>query len=486
MLRWLARSESITTSHIGAFCPYWILVDSSVVVGDNAAEIINSIPEPERTVDPTAILELLCCNYVLGNRTLVQKLQRMPWRARLSGDGTITRLKAIPHGETHVEPGELAKKLRELLEEELWNAVKDTRRVWLLLSGGLDSRVVAGVLKRLEPSLHCSIGCVSWGKPNSRDVEYAKRIAFRYDWSFVHVQYDSELLWRNIQRAATWGGAEVAGIHLHGMEWFEQASSDDLVIAASFGDGIGRAEYNSQHLLDITPRVPTNVYDLVHPNLVPEAVREAEHDLRSAWAGEEESPQWVKAELDMQENYMRRMISHAMDYIRQFCKLHQAFTSEKVVSYVWSVAPNCRGDETYDFILRDIDPWLRSLPWARTGVAFDGSTETNARLTKFYHRAGDWLRGDLREKLESLVFSDGLFELGVFYKPAVSRFWKRWLQEPDPENKRGEIVAKIAGIELARRAFNLQPCRQPTSWKDSLTWVPRLGQKAIRRLITGG
>ncbi len=483
MLRRLGKDESVATSYLGCFCPYWTFADDGVVISDIASEIITSIPEQHRLIDPTAVLELLYYNYVLGNRSMVQNVQRMPWRAKLTGDGSIIRLKQIPHGERRVEPEEFAKKLRELLEEELWDVSRNAKRLWLLLSGGLDSRVVAGILKQLESSIGCSIACVTWGQDSSRDVEYARRIALRYGWQFVHVPYDADLLWRNIERAAVWGGAEIAGIHLHGMDWFRNASPEDLVIAASFGDGIGRAEYNSQHLLRIRPSTPVNVYDLIHPSLVSESIEKARQDLKSAWEGEEASPQWVKAELDMQENYMRRMICHAMDYIRQFCRLHQAFTSEKVVSYVWSISPDCRGDKTYDFLLKDIDPWLHSLPWARTGVAFDGSTESNSSLTKGYHRAGDWLRGELRDKLEPLVFSDELFRLGVFYAPAVHRFWKRWLSEPDPENRRGEIIVKIAGIELARRAFHLQPCRQPTPWQDCLSYFPRLGGKGIRRLL---
>lgn len=486
MLKRLLGEESVTTSHIGCFCPYWTVLDDEVVVSDNAPEIINCIPTPMRIIDPTAVLELLYGNYILGNRTIVRGLQRMPWRARLMSDGRIMRFMPIAHGEARVEPDSLAKKLRALLEEELWSVCRFVSRVWLLLSGGLDSRVVAGIIKRLEPSLKCSVACVTWGKSGSRDVDYARRIASRYGWDFIHVPYDAELLWLNILRASSWGGAEVAGIHLHGLDWFRSTSPNDLVIAASFGDGIGRAEYSSRHLLNIIPTVPRNIYDLVHPSLVPACVEDAKVDLESAWYGEEESPVWVKAELDMQENYMRRMICHAMDYVRQFCRLHQAFTSDKVVSYIWSISPDCRNDRTYDFLLKDLDPWLYSLPWARTGVALDGSRESDVSLTKAYHEVGQWLRGELREKIEELVFSPGLSELGVFNVPAVQRFWKRWLKEPDPENKRGEIIVKIASIELARRTFDLQPCRQPTPLRDALGHIPRLGLKGLRRIAALG
>jgi len=268
------------------------------------------------------------------------------------------------------------------------------------------------------------------------------------------------------------------------MDWLRNAGPADVAIAASFGDSIGRAEYNSRHLSTISPTVPTNVHGLVHPSLTRECLRQAQSDVATAWLGEENSPLWVRAELDMQENYMRRMICHAMDYVRQFCNLHQAFTSEKLVSYVWSLSPQCRTDQTYDHLLKDLDPRLHSLPWARTGVALDGTVEPDSTLMKMYHRAGDWLRQELRPRLESLVFSKDLYELGVLNAPAVGRLWKRWLREPDPGNRRGEIMAKIAGLELARRRFSLQPCRHATPLRDALAHVPRLVLKGAKMAVS--
>ncbi|MGQ9782930.1 MAG: asparagine synthase-related protein [Armatimonadota bacterium] len=483
MLRELGKGEAIKTASIGGFCPYWTVVDGGVLVADTAEEIIKAVSEDARVIDATAVLELLYSNYILGDRTLIRGIQRMPWHAELRGDGCLVRLPRIPHSENYAEPGEIASNLCALLEEELWDVCRSVKHIWVLLSGGLDSRIVAGVLKRIEPSLKSSISCVTWGLPKSRDVVYATRIASWYDWDLVHINYDAELLWSNILRAAVWGGAEVAGIHLHGSDWFRNASPDDLVIAASFGDGIGRGEYNSQHLLTIRPRYPENVYELVHSSLVKHCVLEARQDLQSAWVGEEHSPGWVRAELDMHENYIRRMICHAMDYIRQFCRLHQAFTSDKVVSYVWSLSPVCRNDDIYCCLLKDLDSRLYSLPWARTGVAFDGTIEYDSSLSKHYHCAGQWLRNELKERLEELVFSRDLFELGVLNAPAVWRLWKRWITEPDPENRRGELIVKIAGLELLRRAFNVRPCRKATPLMDRFVYIPKLGVKRITRMI---
>ena len=462
MLRSLSASESIQTSRFGGHCPYWTVIDQQVLVGDTAEEIFSAIPEEQRVVDPAAALELLHFNYMLGNRTLIQGVQRMPWRATLKGDGTLERDRPFRHGNRALELRAAASILRERLAEELYEVARQHQRVFLLLTGGLDSRVVAGVLKRIEPQLKVQITCVTWGQPNARDVAYARQIADWYDWEFLQVPYDSELTWNNIQRGAVWGGSEVAGIHLHGMDWFKNAKPQDLVIASSFGDSVGRGEFNSRHLSMIQPHLVQNKEGLVHPSLEADCLAVANRDRTTAWEGASDAPDWAYCELDMQENYMRRMIVHAMDYVRQFCALHQAFTSDEVVSHMWSLPLDCRTDEIYRLLLKDLDPRLHSLPWARTGVAPDGTVERESRLQRKYHQCSRWLHRELRPRLEPLVLCDGLEALGVFYAPAVRRLWEKWSRLPESDPRLCETIVHLASLELSNRRFSLRPCRSVT------------------------
>lgn len=482
MLRKLSASESIQTAQFGGFCPYWTAVDGQVLVADTAEEIILALPEDKRIIDPVAVLELLQFNYMLGNRTLVQGVQRMPWHATLRGDGVIERRLPLPHANRYVSPQDVAQTLRELLEEELYNVTRNHQRVFLLLSGGLDSRVVAGVLKEIEPQLQAQIACVTWGHPESRDVVYARRIASWYGWEFFHVPYDHELGWSNIQRGAIWGGAEVTGIHLHGEDWFRGVQPENLVVAASFGDSVGRAEFSSVHVKNLSLAPLRNTGRLLHPSLINDLLTLAEKDRETAWEGEQTAPDWMRQELDMQENYMRRMLCHAMDYIRQFCSLHQAFTSDEVVSYMWSLSPDCRTDEIYYQLLKDLDFRLYSLPWTRTGVAPDGTTEPDPKLRKEFHEWGKWLRHDLRPRLESLIFSPGLRELGLFYSPAIRRMWDGFLTEPDDRLGTGENVVKLCSIELSRRHFKIRPCRKPTYWQDVISGIVWRGLRQTRSI----
>lgn len=477
MLRKLDATGAIQTSPFGGFCPYWTELDGEVLLADTAEEIIQALPPSRRVLDPIAVFELLQFNYILGDRTLVQGVQRLPWRATLNGRGEVARDAPIPHGEERLPPEQVARRLRKLLEEELLAAVEGRRQVYLMLTGGLDSRIVAGVLKGIEPDVRAGISCVTWGAPDSRDVHYARQIAGWFGWEFIHVPYPKEAMWENIRRGAIWGGSEVTGLHLHRMDWFERASGEDLAIAASFGDSVGRAEYSSVHLQELSLPLFQNPWNLFPPSRVRAWLPQAEGDRARAWDGQPANPPWARIELDKQENYMRRMICHAMDYVRQYCNLHQAFTSPEVVSFMWSLAPACRTDQVYVQLLKDLDPRLAALPWARTGVAPDGSRETDPSLTKHYHAWGRWLREDYREQLEALVFSPGMLELGLFHLPALYRMWKAYLREPADVLWTAEDIVKIASLELTRRHFNLVYEGQPWSFTDR-AWGAAQGLRA--------
>lgn len=483
MLRMLQNTEEIHTEQFGGFCPYWTIIDGQVLVSDTFENIIQNLPLDRRIVDPVGFLELLQFNYMLGNRTLIRGVHRMPWRSTLRGDGSIERQIPLPHDMCYVPPQKAAKKLRELLVDELYNAAKYRNNIYILLTGGFDSRVVAGILKSIESQIRARIACVSWGLPESRDVTYARRIAEWYDWEFINIPYNHSLVWANIERGAIWGGSEVAGIHLHGTEWFNNADKDDLVVAASFGDMIGRAEFSSVHLKDLSITSICNRYKLIHPSLEHYSINTAILDRKIAWELIEKSPRLVRAEFDMAENYMRRMICHAMDYIRQYCNLHQAFTSDAVVSYMWSLSPESRTNEIYYQLLMQLDNRLSSLPWARTGVAPDGTSESDKTLLKEYHELPKWLYVELEDQLESLFFSTELQKLGLLYMPSLKRLWKNWRQASMNSLSLGQDVVKICSLEITRRHFNIQPCRNNTVIKDRIRDIIIQGVTGFKKRI---
>jgi hypothetical protein len=373
--------------------------------------------------------------------------------------------------------------------EEMLRVVSGHERVFLLLSGGYDSRVVAGILKKLEPQLHTQIECVTWGIQDSRDVVYASRIADWFDWKFHHIPYTAELTWENIERGAIWGGAQVAGFHLHGLSWFQNANPQDLVIAATYGSNIGQGYFSRKHLSQIKLLPVRNHADLLKHSLSQHYLPHVDRDRASAWNFRQDLADVVKHEVNQEENYNRRMLDHCMEYICQYCDYFQAFTSQEVLSYIWSIAPECRVQEVIFHVIRRLDARLSSLPWSHDGVAPDGTYEKDPALRKNHHQLTTWLQKDLRSRLEELYFSQDIRKLGLFSQSSMARFWKTWLKAPDstPVSGSGETVVQIAALELARRNFHLRAEEWPFHISDLLydgvrevrsslrSWLPRRG-----------
>jgi asparagine synthase (glutamine-hydrolysing) len=486
MIRVLKKGDTISTGNFGVFCPYyyWDEEAHQLVIGDTAEEMIVLIPKKKRILDPVACLSLLRFNYILGDRTLIQGLKRMPWHASLDANGNMERRRPIPHGHRLAEPDQIAAALLDCLQIELSNYVDGQRRVWILLSGGLDSRITGGVLHKIQNDFSAEIHALTWGIENSRDVFYARQIAKHFGWAWHHLHYDEGILWDNVKIAAEWGGAEVAGAHLHSISQLSKlVNSEDVVIASSWGDSIGRAEFNGQHLLNLAMAPLANKHWLIHRSISDECLQLAEGDRKLAWCTEPDCSRHIVVELDSQENYMRRMISHAMNYVLNFCRLQQSFTSDETVSTMWSYSPICRQAEVYHRLFEKLDHFLFNLPWARTGIAPSGSMEKDLSLKTAYHEWGRWLRQRWQRELKELICDGGLSELGVFNMSQVHQIYSLWRKEQIDSIALNETMLKLASIELLRRRFDLVCPGDRTDILDSfLARTMTVGKKYFRRI----
>ena len=471
MITQLQSTETYKTPVFGKFCPYyWISSDGQVYLGDTFNEIIDLVPHDERLIDPVGCLELLNFGYLLGSRTLVQGVGKLLWRAEIRGDGTQTRYAPVPHGMRMEKPAHIAAELRQCLEEELLAYVDGAKRVWILLSGGLDSRIVAGILAHFQKVglLNVEVHTATWGRDLSRDVIYAQRIADHFEWPLHRISYNAELLWSNIERMVTWGGAEISGIHLHGMHNLKDLlHRDDVVIAASWGNSIGRGLFLGHHLSDLKINPIEDTLDLIAPAIQHTSLQQAEKDRAIAWEGCLDYPAAI-VELDQQENYMRRMIAQAMDYLRQYARLEQVFTAPKTVATMWAYAPEARVAEVYFHLLAGLDAFLYNLPDANTGIAPSGLSEPDPILRKSFHQFGKWCRRDLSENILDTLHSPALARSGIFNMYVVKNLTNWWLREEMDEWGATERVTNLVGIALLIERFGLQPMRKPTHFSDYL------------------
>ncbi len=79
---------------------------------------------------------------------------------------------------------EIAQELKSRLLDEAIGYLQGKSQVGILLSGGMDSRMLAGVIRELQLRGDWSgqVIAFTWGVDGSRDVKYAQQITRMFSW----------------------------------------------------------------------------------------------------------------------------------------------------------------------------------------------------------------------------------------------------------------------------------------------------------------
>ena len=352
-------------------------------------------------IDDSSVVSILSFGYACGDRTLFTQIKRKPWLSTIDDKGGISLNKIPDHDFYYSDVDSISNNLIELLEKELEKICSNFQKIYLLQTGGLDSRIAGCILNKLslQNRLPAKPVCVTWGVKDCRDVYYGKVSAdlLGFDWEYIPLT--KEQLFENIDLAANHLGSLVSPINLHAMNWFKNVSNDTVVIAASYGDSVGRGEYSGNHLLQLSPIKPNNKMGLVKSEVYNKAKAGIEHDLNMLRLRNPGMPEYVYCEYEMQGYYMRNMLAHAMSIIGKYCSIYQAFTDPEVYSYMWSIHPSKRDDLIYASILEKLNPSLARLPWARTNKALRGKTHHRKfAIKKDFHNYWNWISNDIYEK----------------------------------------------------------------------------------------
>ena len=448
---------------------------------------------PKLSWDPAAILSYLTYGYVSGDRTLFQQIKRQPWVSTLDPEGNVQLERPPEHDFFRLTPTQIGARLLELLESEAESVCTGRSDVYVLTSGGLDSRIVAGVMRRLldQGRLKANVHAVTWGRDGSRDVEIGKLVANELDFPWTHLELGSEHLVENIDHAAFELGAMISPIHLHRMMWFRDLPPHSLVLGGSYGDSVGRAEFSGRNVLELLPYQANNLFGL----LTPQALAVGQQLLNQDWEAFRNRltgrPGFGVRECEFQAHYMRGLIAQTMSVINGTAHLYQMFTAPEVYGFMWSVHPSFRDDRPYAALLEQLGCKLDRLPWARTNRALGtrNSIQVQARH-KQYHDYVGWIRTDILPNLDQAKIVDWLAETALFDRPAICKTFDMARQSQVPLEirqstnlvlwmltlkKLSDSLATHPSLELnnSPEGVSLAPTSQPTTPKPSISRLRR-------------
>lgn len=403
-------------------------------------------------IDPSGVLGVLMKNYCIGDRTLVQGISKVPFMSKVV-DSNLIESELKPHLNLKFSDEDIANTFIDLMTKEAIDFIKGKKNIGILLSGGMDSRIVAAIIKKLQnEEVFCgNVVALTWGIKDSRDVVYSERIANMFDWDFIHIPLTSETLFENILLAGS-RGAEYSPIHLHAMHSISNLKNIDGIFAGSYGDSIGRGEYSGVKAKDLQDFFKTNLnlFGFLKASVEKNSIKILKKDIndyRNRFPGRTESSY---REMEMQMHYMRRQLNSCMSVINEKIPLHQMFTIPDVFGYVWSLNFECRTDNIYEKMLMILNGKLLDIPWARNGKKYnDIYAEQEDTYSKTYHKYGDWLRNEHRKFITEKILNGNLQKLGIFNDKALFYWCKNWRTDKRPQaDILDEKMAWLASLSI--------------------------------------
>lgn len=411
----MIRSDFSRYNSLGFFNPYYIDGKDKIALYDSFDMALQNIDT--REIDPVAIIEIISKGYCFADRTIIKNLNRTPWMAKPSDDLVKWTYFNLPsHGNSNPDNIEIADNLTYLLQKEITDICTNKTNIGILLSGGMDSRITAGMLKILisKGMVTHDVTAITWGHENSRDVIYAKEIARRFNWKWEHLNLDESNLLENIDICSLIG-CEVSPIHLHAIPQIRNVNYIDCIIASSFGDSVGRGIFSSRHITKLSniAKYIRNWFYLMNEAQFNKLKQHALSDLDHYRKSFQRDSCFEYLEIEQEAHYMRRLLNPCIGLINRTAPTFQTFSSPEVYGYMWSLSPQKRTDCIYAIIIDKYIKILNDIPWSKTGKRYlDKSGQPDSYL-KNYHSYHDWINNKLFNQLYGILREGNLENISL-------------------------------------------------------------------------
>ena len=447
--------------HLGEPMPYYSRINNKIILENQFESAFEKLEKPAY-LDTNAVVQIISRYHCFADRTLVRGLSRTPWMAKPNTAFTEWDYCEVPAHNNNILPEkDIASELFQKLQKEILVYTEGCSVVGILLSGGMDSRIVAGVLEYLLKTRQISakIVAITWGMEKTRDVVYAQRIAKLVGWDWVHYPISAETLFNNINETAV-RGCEYSPVHLHAIPEIREIKGVDCILAASHGDSIGRAEYSGRHITQLIPfeRYTMNWFKLLQVNIYNKLSPQIEQDVTSYKILFPRKEKYQQFEIDQQAHYMRRKLNYCMNIINEKVPLRQVFADPAVFGFMWSLSPEVRNDQIYKYLLGLLKPELAAIPWARTGTRYMIQEEAMDSYCSTHHHYGKWIRNELNATISKKVLSSTINDLNIFNMRALETTLKinRISTNQNKTTKADEVLIWIAALSDFVKRYDIR------------------------------
>ena len=215
--------------------------------GTDAAEVGRTLTEP--TINQNGVLEFLHLGVILGEKTAVAELDRLPIDSKL----TATAIESLDRFVYQPREFEYASELADRLERAFQRRSTLPGQKGVLLSAGYDSRIILSQVSDIDHSY-------TVGAPGAQEVNGAKQLAEQYDSS--HTAFPPDERYLNLDESKIrYSQGIKESLHIH-----HAGYTDEIEIETMYHgllcDTFFRGHFTAQDTVDILDkRVPLGRLD---------------------------------------------------------------------------------------------------------------------------------------------------------------------------------------------------------------------------------
>lgn len=493
----LARRElTIANDRFGLYPLYYAHHGGKLVFAPEMKGILCD-PDFRKELNLTALAEYMRFQQLLGEKTFFEGIELLPCASLLRYEAQTDHLTIEPYWsfskipDVQVTFEEAVEEIGRLLRQAVNCLASDPYSVGVYLSGGLDSRIILGMVDRE----HFPVVSITYGHRDCRDVVYAERIARKvgsdHHWfEFENGEWVSE--WADFHLEVTEGFN--SWIHSHGVSTLPKARQviggnltgwaldtsvgghwwdpkltcavDDVAFTSYFfylytqkytWPGIDGAEERFLYSDEFYPQMQGLAYD----SFVHELAKFDKYGYPR------------RAEFFNQVNHNGRLTYYHLISARSHIEVRCPACDYRLFDFVCSVPLELRANRRIEkaIVNREM-PALASIPYAKDGLplqnrglplaAYVLTCKLKNRFNRhvypvfrpfrsLYADYENYLRGALRPWAESILLDERTLGRGIFNPQFIRSIWARHLS-----GKELHTIGKVAPImtyEMMLRRF---------------------------------
>ncbi len=449
-------------------------------------------PALPRTLDKLAVAELLTLDHPLHDHSFLQSVKLMPQAGLLEfqdGELSLRRywtLKYADHYELCSEQ-EHVEEFVHVLTQAARRQMRDSLPAGMLLSGGLDSRVLLAAMR--DGPASGPFHTFTWGVPGCDDARFAKMVSDRVGVTHHWFELKPDHLIANAERGvALTNGSNV--VHYHSLATLpQQAAMVKVIYKGVFGDAIMGTALNRHFWADYAPQAVAAFHYRMHldrgvlvfpieqhaglftdsfqaelGNGIMEEYAAGMAEANSTQLGDQ------RCYFDLRQR-IPRMTLNGVELVRSQVAVRTPYADNDFIDFSTRLPPGFRFERhIMKQALMERYPKVAQVPYTETGLplrfcARDVAMRGERWLAWQLHRAGlrksgviakrpyayydQWFRTVLRPWVEEVLLSPRALERGIFRPDAI----RRLIAEQVGGAKHAVHLGALLGLELWQRRF---------------------------------